>query len=352
MACQQRRALLILPDRLLSMGKVLVIRFSSIGDVLLTTPVVRQLARNNEVHVLTKAAYASLFIGNPHVSKVLRLEKGNSLPALANRVRSESYTAVYDLHRSWRSIGLRLLSGHWFSPTYRKGNWGKIWMVKRPRMLSWPKADQYLTKHVVDRYRATVKAAADDEGLDISPESIDIQLPADYNVLVVGAKQFTKRIPLESLKQIAQRSEFPVVLLGGPDDKAEAESVMSGLPESKTINLAGSLSLRQSAGVLAGARRIVCPDTGMMHVATALQKPVAVLWGSTTPEFGFAPFYGGNGLAEIEAKRREAGALSCSVELPCRPCTRTGFDACPQGHFRCMKNQDLNRVISWLNQPS
>lgn len=334
------------------MGKVLVIRFSSIGDVLLTTPVIRQLAGDNEVHVLTKAVYASLFDGNPHVSKVVKLEKGDSLPALASRVRSESYSAVYDLHRNWRSTGLRLLSGHWFSPTYRKGNWGKIWMVKRPQMLFWPKADQWLTKHVVDRYRATVKAPADDEGLDISPEPIDIQLPIDYNVLVVGAKQFTKRIPLEFLKQIALQSDLPVVLIGGPADKAEAESVFSGQSKSKLINLTGSLTLRQSASVLAAARRIVSPDTGMMHVATALQKPVAVLWGSTTPEFGFAPFYGGSGLDEITAKRREAGALSCSVDLPCRPCTRTGFDACPQGHFQCMKNQDLNRIIDWLNQPS
>jgi heptosyltransferase-2 len=219
-------------------------------------------------------------------------------------------------------------------------------------MLSWPRADQWLTQHVVDRYRATAKGASDRQGLDISPESVDIPLPSAYNALVVGAKQFTKRIPVESLRHIALQSDLPIVLIGGPDDSDEAESVLSGLPVSKVINLTGSLTLRQSVSVLAGARRIVSPDTGMMHVATALQKPVAVLWGSTTPELGFAPFYGGSGLAEIEEKRREAGALSCSVDLPCRPCTRTGFDACPQGHFQCMKNQDLNRVIEWLNEPS
>lgn len=207
--------------------------------------------------------------------------------------------------------------------------------------------------HIVDRYMQSLThwgVKNDGQGLDyfipdnqqVIPNQLDPKLQ-NYLVLVVGAAHATKAIPPEQLLQIcAVLSPQPIALIGG---KAEA-MIGSQIAEKQAnvINLCGQLSLHQSASVIAQSRLVIAPDTGMMHIAAALRRPIISVWGSTVPAFGMSPYY-----------PRGVQLNTCveNTALPCRPCSKIGFKSCPKGHFRCMLGIDIadkiKQVLSGKN---
>ncbi|MBK8699550.1 MAG: glycosyltransferase family 9 protein [Saprospiraceae bacterium] len=312
--------------------KILVIRFSSIGDILLCTPVIRCLKkqRNAEVHFLTASKNSALLSNNPYLDQIISCPDGIS--ACISRLKMEQYDLVVDLHKNRKStlIGWLLKSR---VVTFDKLNFKKwVWVNFKFNSLR--------TKHLVDRYFDALSAIGlkdDGEGLDyfMNPATTKFALPAKYNVLVLGAAHFTKRIPSSLCAAWLDASSLPVVLLGGEDvatDGKKLEASHAG----KVVNMTGKLSLDQSALVLQGAAFIVTGDTGLMHMAAALRKPMRVVWGNTAPEFGMFPYYGYNQSIRFESSE--------VIGLSCRPCSKIGFGACPKGHFRCMNDQ---QVIPW-----
>jgi ADP-heptose:LPS heptosyltransferase len=317
--------------------KVLIVRFSSIGDIILTTPVIRcvkQQLKDVEVHFLTKEKFSSVIKQNPYIDKLYTMDE--KLSEIVSALKAENYDYVIDLHHNARTFRLKRSLG---KPTYafNKLNWEKFLMVNF-------KINRLPEKHIVDRYMETVAKLGvqnDHKGLDYfipEKDEVDISqtLPVafhhGYDALVVGGSYYTKRIPLHQLLEICKRNERPLVLLGGKEDKEVADQVATA-HEGKVINLCGPLSLNQSASVIRQSQRVISSDTGLMHIAAAYKKDISSIWGNTIPEFGMGPYMAGENSKILEVKG-----------LSCRPCSKLGYRKCPKGHFKCMNDIDISHV--------
>ncbi|MFK8056918.1 MAG: glycosyltransferase family 9 protein [Saprospiraceae bacterium] len=331
-----------------SLKKVLCIRLSAIGDVVVCTPVFRALAMQlgAEVHVLTKPVPGIMLEGNPHVHKVIHWqEKG-----LVEQLKKERYDVVVDLHCNLRSHRLRLTLG---VPAlgYRKRNLAK-------RLLGHG-IDWLGDEHILDRYFKALEPLGisyDLGGLDYFAEEemewstavaarLEVPRKEGFIALVLGATHATKRMPATLLADICKQSDRQLILLGGNDVKALAAETLGFLDDndkSKVTNLCGELSLRQSAKLIEQAKGVITPDTGLMHVAAALHRPMVVVWGNTVPAYGMYPL--------LPAGREQLAQYAQVEGLSCRPCGRIGFEVCPKGHFKCMNDQSATSILKLLDK--
>lgn len=321
------------------MKKFLIIRFSSIGDIVLTTPIVRCLRKkypNAQIHYLTKAAFAPIVQANRNIDKVFALE--GSTKNIIHKLKKEEYSHIIDLHKNLRSKKIILALGI-KATSFPKLNVEKFLMVKF-------KMDRLPKIHIVDRYFEAVKKLAvknDYEGLDFFiPENEKLnpkELPPLYNVLVVGAAHNTKSLKENQLVTIAQNSVLPIVLIGGKKEEKTAKSISEKVGDN-VINTCGKYNLYQSASVLQNASCVITPDTGMMHIASAFKKKIISVWGNTIPKFGMYPYM---------PKQPELFKIFEVKELNCRPCSKIGFDECPKSHFKCIEELDINGIIKEMN---
>mgnify|MGYP001594350564 FL=1 len=311
--------------------KILVVRFSSIGDIVLTTPVVRMLKTqlNAEVHFLTKAPYVSLFKNNPYVDSVFQIDK--SINEVISDLKKENYDYVIDLHSNLRTQILKLKLGV-SAKSYNKLNWEKF-------LLTNFKTNILPDVHIVDRYLDTVKFLGitnDNKGLDFflsDADKVDLnEFPNDYVAIVIGGQHATKILPTAKIISICKKLNKAVLLIGGPDDKARGDEISKA---SGAINTCGNHSLLQSAFLIKNSAYVISHDTGMMHIAAAFKKKIYSVWGNTIPEFGMYPYLSDKNSKMIEVK-----------DLNCRPCSKIGYDKCPKGHFKCMQEIDENQFLS------
>jgi ADP-heptose:LPS heptosyltransferase len=317
--------------------KILVVRFSSIGDIVLTTPILRcikQQLKDVELHYVTKYSFLSVIENNIYVDKVFAIK--DSLKDVIPQLKKENYDYVIDLHHNVRTLRLKTALGK-KSSSFNKLNWEKFLIVNF-------KKNKLPNLHIVDRYFETLQSLGvknDGNGLDYyinEKDEIDIPstLPTlfheDYNVLVVGGSYFTKQIPINKLKEICTKSSLPLILLGGKEDAAIAEQVYQ-FHKNKTINLCGKLNLNQSASIILQANKVITSDTGLMHIAAAFKKDIVSLWGNTIPEFGMGPYLAGKNSQILEVKG-----------LSCRPCSKLGYKKCPKGHFKCMNDIEIKSI--------
>ena len=317
--------------------KILVVRFSSIGDIVLTTPIIRaikQQLKEVELHYITKQAFTSVIAHNPYIDKLYTVK--SSLTEVVPQLKKEKYDYIIDLHHNARTLKLKLaLATKSFS--FNKLNWNKFLIVNF-------KINTLPQKHIVDRYFETIESLGvknDQKGLDYfisEKDHVDISktLPLHFNngyhTLIIGGSYFTKRIPLNKLKEICNQSTLPLVLLGSKDDSTVAEQVFQEFANT-TINLCGKLTLNQSASVLKQGQTVITSDTGLMHIAAAYKKNIISLWGNTIPEFGMGPYLAGKDSQQLEVKN-----------LSCRPCSKLGYKKCPKGHFKCMNDIVISSV--------
>lgn len=320
--------------------KILVLRFSSIGDIVLTTPVVRalHLQLGAEVHFLTKDAFATLLSPNPYLHRVHGFQK--EVTEVLAVLKKERFDHVVDLHRNLRSLRVRLALGR-PSSSFPKLNASK-WLLVHTGIDLLPRV------HIVDRYfraAAPLGVVNDGRGLDhfipeneeVRLESLDVQLaPGGYTAFALGANHATKQLPEDRMLEICRASGRPVVLLGGRAEQPLGERLAAtGGPH--VVNACGRLSLHQSASVIRQSAAVITHDTGMMHVAAALRKDIVSVWGNTVPAFGMTPYMpegqGGHTLFEIPG-------------LSCRPCSKLGYPKCPRGHFRCMRDHDAAAIAA------
>lgn len=326
--------------------KILIIRFSAIGDIVLTTPIVRcikQQLPDAEVHYCTKPQFATLVEHNPHIDKIHYIE---SLSSLIGKLRKEKFDFIADLHNNLRSNLIKIGLMGVKSASLDKLNWEKWLMVKF-------KINKLPRKHVVDRYFDVVKpihVQNDEAGLDyFIPEKDEVQmewLPDDYQgeyyVFAIGGTYTTKKLPIERIIQIIDSVNKPFIIIGGKAESKEGEAIETFFKrrdehanlepylteelDKKAIvfNGCGKFSLNQSAYIIKNAIKVYTHDTGMMHVAAAFKKDTMTYWGNTIPEFGMYPYK--TRFSIVEKK-----------DLDCRPCSKLGFGECPKGHFKCMK---------------
>ena len=328
------------------MPRFLVLRFSSIGDIVLTSPVVRSLktqVKDAEVHFCTKRSYAEVISGSPYIDKAHYLD--DDLPDLLERLRGERYDAVVDLHHNLRTFRVkRALRTPGYS--FPKTNFEKWLMVNFS-------IDRLPRTHIVDRYFEAVSALGavnDGKGLDffLAPEDERIvdTLPEAFRhgfaAMVIGARHFTKQLPDGRLAAVCRQLKKPVLLLGGPEDRDKGEAVRAAAGTATVmVNGCGEYSLKQSAALVKHAGVVITHDTGLMHIAAAFQKNIVSIWGNTIPAFGMTPYFGAGGTGTDTVMETEG--------LSCRPCSKIGYAKCPKGHFRCMMDIPAERISAAAN---
>lgn len=316
------------------MQKILIIRFSSIGDIVLTTPVIRCIKEQKpgiEIHYLTKRSFKGILEHNPYITKIHTIEK--EVKEVIEELKRENFDFVVDLHNNIRSIQVKRALGK-PSSSFKKLNFKK-WLLVNFKINKMPGV------HVVDRYLKTVERLGiknDDKGLDyFIPQQDEINLSSlppshqnNYVGFVIGAKHFTKQLPIEKIIAICKKINQPIILLGGKEDIQRANEIEKGVGPT-IYNACGKYNLNQSASLIKQAKKIISHDTGLMHIAAAFKKEIISVWGNTVPAFGFTPYF-----PDPQSKIVEVNNLSC------RPCSKIGFDKCPKGHFKCMMMIDEN----------
>ena len=326
-------------------SKILIIRFSSIGDIVLTTPVIRCLKKQYPeaaIHYATKKQYVSLLEANPYLTKIHAFED-KQLPDLMDRLDAEKFDLIIDLHNNLRSFLIKTNLGIEHR-SFNKLNWQK-WLMVNFKINRLPQV------HIVDRYLATLrdyKVINDGLGLDFYiPDHAHVeisQLPQNFHsgyiTYVIGAMHNTKKLPLNKAIELCNRIKLPIVLIGGKEDAAFGDAIIAD-SQATIYNACGKYSLNQSASIIQQAQQVIAHDTGMMHIAAALKKQVISIWGNTIPEFGMYPYFGDTHSLK---QQRDAGLLFEVTKLSCRPCSKIGHAQCPKQHFNCMHQQDFSQI--------
>lgn len=331
-----------------ALSRILIIRFSAIGDVLLTTPLIRCLQKQfpeAKIDFVVKEKYASLINVNPHIRQVWTFSPEDGffeIIRLCRQIRNVKYDGIIDLQVNVRSLLLRVFSrakknvryktwrGKRFFWVHFHWNLYPTEMAVPLRFLdgvsSWGVEDDGfgLELHVDSKAKSAVKSHL--EKRRASPKDGMV-------VLAPGASKMTKRWPSESfaiLGKRLQRMNYQIVLVGGDQDRQICEDLVNGM-EYPPENFSGRLSLQKTAALIAESNLLISNDTGVMHMGAALKKPVVAIFGPTTRHLGFMPF--------------RTRSIVVEKSLACRPCSYHGTDACPKGHFRCMKDIQVEEVL-------
>lgn len=315
--------------------KFLILRFSSIGDIVLTTPVIRCIKMqypDAEVHFATKKQFKVLVENNSYVDKFFLLEK--PLDVFIKTLQVENYDFVIDLHNNLRTSIIKYRLGK-KSFSYNKLNFEK-WLLVNLKINRLPDV------HIVDRNLKTVESLGiknDNKGLDyFIPPNQEVNLEnilengQPFVAYAIGGQHFTKKLPVERIIELCSKINKKIILLGGKEDEAAGEIVEHALGN-KIYNACGKYNLNQSASILKQAEYVISHDTGLMHIASALKKRIISIWGNTVPEFGMYPYQ--TDFSIIENKN-----------LSCRPCSKIGYSKCPKGHFKCMNDLELGSIDS------
>jgi ADP-heptose:LPS heptosyltransferase len=330
--------------------KVLVIRFSSIGDIVLTTPVVRCLKQKYpeaEVHYLTKIGYGPLLMSNPYIDKLHYLQ--DDLNPVIEELKGEKFDHVVDLHNNLRTMRVKKALNV-RSDAFPKLNFKKWLLVNF-------KIDTMPDKSIVERYFEAVRPLEvynDGKGLDyflptdkkLANHDIPVSHWGGFVGCVVGGSYNTKKLPVGQWKKFCTEVPYPVMLLGGPEDISEGNEIAEQ-DRIKIYNSCGKFNLNESAELVKYARVIVSNDTGLMHVAAAFQKPIISLWGSTSPNMGMFPYYGFNNLKDRVAAQ---SVIMENKSLSCHPCSKLGYARCPERHFKCMRELDMSFAVEQVKK--
>ena len=324
--------------------RFLIIRFSSIGDIVLCSPVIRSIKNaypEAELHFLTKAAYVDILSANPYLDQIHGFT--GDWQACINSLKEIGFSYIIDLHRNLRSKRVKLALRAQKS-TFDKQNINKFLMCKA---LLRPLAGDIA--HVVERYGEALIPLGirlDRQGLDFflqagvaekAKELIDQKLrgPAELAV-VLGATHRTKRWLTSHFIELINAYGKSVILLGGKDIRKEADEITAQL-EVPFLDAVGKYDLMTSAALMKNCAKVLTHDTGLMHIAAAFAQPMVTLWGNTVPEFGMIPYQSKHIILEVEG-------------LSCRPCSKIGYDTCPKGHFRCMGELKPEQVLEALKK--
>jgi heptosyltransferase-2 len=310
--------------------RILVIQTAFLGDVILATPVFSELKRlfpEAKIDALVKAGNESLLESHLSLNEVLVFSKKDgkwkSLIALIRSIRKRKYDVVINLHRFGSSGIITVLSGANETRGFAKNPFS-IFFTNR---FSHEIGDG---THEVERNLSLIHdiGAAKRVRPSLFPTPEDFSVVKSYQedayaVVAPASVWFTKQLPKEQWIKLINHLNSKVYLIGGPTDEQLCNEIVERLPKSDVVNLAGKLTLMQSAALISSAQRTYVNDSGPLHIASAMNAPVTAFFCSTVPEFGFGPLSDDAKIIQIEEK------------LACRPCGLHGHAACPKGHFKC-----------------
>lgn len=314
--------------------RLLFIRFSAIGDIVLASPALRcakQQIPDVEIHFLTKKSMKAVSEANPYVDYFHYFDK--DLNATIRELNVYKFDYIIDLHKNLRSLRIRLALG---VPvlSYNKLSVEKFLLTKFHVNKM---ADRHISLRSVDAL-APLGVVYDGKGLDyFVPAEVTEPtfFPSGYVAVVIGASYATKKLPLASLRELCTHISYPIVLVGGKEEKADGDSLAALDPE-RIVNTCGAYSLPESALIISKARVVISHDTGMLYIACGFEKNTIAIWGATSPALQVEPLMPNDSKAQV--------FQSIVPDLSCQPCSNFGTKTCPKGHFDCMKKQDLPEI--------
>ena len=327
--------------------KILIVRFSSIGDIVLTTPIIRAIKTQRpdvKIHYLTRKSYTPLLEHNPHIEKLVSFNE--RINEIIPELKKEQYDLIVDLHKNIRTLRLKFALKRPTS-SFDKENFKK-WILVNFKKDTLPKV------HVVDRYFSAVKPLnvfSDQKPgeLFIAPEEtvdtlVQFELkPKKYVTIAIGAQFGTKRMPEHLVAQIIEKCSRPMLIVGGPEDRERGTRIVELCPEKNIINTCGEFTIMQSASVVSQSATLLTGDTGMMHIAACFDVPIVSVWGNTVPALGMYPYC---------PHQTENYSIHEVTGLKCRPCSKIGFQDCPKKHFNCMNLHDVDAIVHDLEARS
>ena len=314
--------------------KVLVVRFSSIGDIVLTSPIVRALKKqkNAQIHFLTKSQYSSILVNNLYIDKVITINK--SINEVKEDLMKENYDYVIDLHNNIRSHGLRFLNIP--IKRYSKSNFKKlIYMYTGKNFLN--------NEHVIDRYfKATsfLNLNNDGKGLDFfinKKDGVDFDINQKFISWCIGASKEQKKLAVDQICYVANKLNLPIVLLGGMEEFNKANQIINQCPQKKIYNYCGNITINQSAYLIKHSQFLLSNDTGLMHIGAALNKKIISFWGCTKPDLGFYPY------------TKKSNSLMIISELSKRQCSKHG-SSCRFTIDGCVKKINPKEILEKVTQ--
>jgi heptosyltransferase-2 len=336
--------------------KILIIRMSSIGDILLTTPLIRILKNtfpDGRVDFIVKKQYQDLIRYHPSLSRIYTYDARNeneTLKKLRAQIREERYDIIADIHKNFRSIYLSQCTGAGQIVRFRKHAW-KRWLLVKTKLNLYKDIEPVHRRYIHSFKSHRLKD--DGQGLEITiPDEVtervsrlwESRSDGRLNSLIgiaPGASYFTKRWTTEGfaavINRIRERINAGVILFGDSHDQAVTRELIASCGKDRLYDFAGELSLLETAAMMRKCQLVVTNDSGLMHLATALKKKVVAIFGSTTEELGFFPV-------------SEHAVVIENRAVPCRPCSHVGRHTCPKKHFDCMSQISPDQVMRGINQ--
>jgi len=298
--------------------KILVIRLSSFGDIVLTFPFLNELRRlypNAEIDFVVKDQYSELVRLHNSVNNIIVYNE-----SIKQKLNENKYDVVFDLQSNLKSRGIRPSNSKVFR--VRKETWKKHLLVyTKINLLKEPIP-------VYRKYLNTLKEFNDSVNTEFTKSNLKISktnfIQRNYAVISPSSKHFTKRYPKELYVELLKNVNIKIAFTG---DNNKTDKEICSYLESKiknSLNLCSKLSFSELAGLISESKFVLCNDSGVLHLAEALGKKTYVTFGSTVKEFGFFPQLDTTEVSEI-------------LGLKCRPCSHIGRSKCPKGHFKCMK---------------
>jgi ADP-heptose:LPS heptosyltransferase len=324
--------------------RLLFIRFSSIGDIVFTTPAIRcakQQIPGAEIHFLTKTSMKSVTEANPYIDHFHYFDK--DIVATIETLKQFNFDYIIDLHNNVRTYRIKKVLGV-PALTYQKLSFQKLLLTKL-HLNFMPH------RHIAERCLDTLKPLGvvnDGKGMDyVVPEKVQLKandIPtahqAGYIAIVIGASFASKKLPVNQLQDLCSLIPYPIILIGGKDDTAEGTAI-AAIDATKIYNACGKFNLHESALLVKQSKSVISHDTGFLYIACAFHKKTVAVWGATSPALQVAPYYD-------QADTLNGMEMFHNAIVPgmhCQPCSNYGTKQCPQGHFGCMRQQNL-RVIA------
>lgn len=320
--------------------KILLIRFSSIGDIVLTFPVVNAIRKSfpeAKIHFASKKSFETLLLGAEGIDQFHFLS--DSFSSFKDEVKKEKFDYIIDLHNNLRTRRLT------FGNTAKIARFDKLnirkWLLTKWKLKVMPNVhvvDRYLDTlkvlgiHSVDQTRNTFTVPLSDRV--IIPERFP-NIEGPFVTFAIGAQFKTKRVPKEKWVEILHEIDDYVLLIGGEMDREIGDWLVEKCPTKVMVNTCGKLTILESASVVSQAKSLLTNDTGMMHIAACFDTQIISIWGNTTPEFGMSPY---------RPEGTKSDQLFQVEGLSCRPCSKIGFQECPKKHFHCMTKQDAKAI--------
>lgn len=333
------------------MTRFLIIQTAFLGDVVLATALIEKLHTSfphAEIDFLLRKGNESVLANNPKLHAIHVWDKGSkkfsNLLKVASTVRRARYDCVINVHRGVNSGFIT-----WFSKAkdqrgFKKNPFAWCYTEQFPHAFSKPEDQHYL--HEVARNQQLITSLTDNQpsrpGLYPSEadfEKVSPYLNQEFICIAASSVWLTKRFPperwVELIKALPQR--FQIFLLGAKEDEDLAQQIILNAGQERLSSLCGKLSILQSAALMSRAAMNYTNDSGPMHFASAVNAPTTAIYCSTHPCFGFGPLADNSRVVQVE-------------DLYCKPCGLHGFQACPEGHFRCAKDLKINELLWWISQ--